>query len=74
MFTLGLSNHSTFSSKTVSPILKIRLFSFFLLVIISRLGLFTLSINNKQASQTASDGIEVGFKNKIPLWIFGFLY
>jgi hypothetical protein len=25
-------------------------------------------------SYVAADGIEVGFDNKIPLWLFGFLY
>ena len=31
-------------------------------------------IKNIQNSFIASDNIEVGFKNKIPLWLFGFLY
>ena len=31
-------------------------------------------IKDIKNSYVASDGIEVGFKNKIPLWIFGFLY
>jgi len=25
-------------------------------------------------SYIAADGVEVGFRNKIPLWLFGFLY
>ena len=31
-------------------------------------------IKDIENSYIASDSIEVGFKNKIPLWIFGFLY
>lgn len=31
-------------------------------------------IKDIENSYVASDSIEVGFKNKIPLWIFGFLY
>ncbi len=31
-------------------------------------------IKDLQNSFIAADGIEIGFKNKIPLWLFGFLY
>lgn len=31
-------------------------------------------IKDIENSFVASDDIEVGYKNKIPLWIFGFLY
>jgi hypothetical protein len=31
-------------------------------------------IKDMQNAYIASDTIEVGFGNKIPLWIFGFLY
>jgi len=31
-------------------------------------------IKNVQQAYIAADNIEVGFKNKIPLWLFGFLY
>jgi hypothetical protein len=31
-------------------------------------------IKNMPDSYIASDNIEIGFKNKIPLWLFGFLY
>jgi hypothetical protein len=31
----------------------------------------TKDINN---SYVVADGIEIGYKNKIPLWVFGFLY
>jgi predicted AAA+ superfamily ATPase len=31
-------------------------------------------IKDMKNSYVASDSIEVGFKNKIPLWLFGFLY
>ena len=31
-------------------------------------------LNNHKNSFVVADDIEIGFKNKIPLWIFGFLY
>lgn len=31
-------------------------------------------IKNTPNTYIAADGIEVGHKNKIPLWLFGFLY
>jgi hypothetical protein len=31
-------------------------------------------IKNVALSYVVADGIEVGFKNKLPLWLFGFLY
>lgn len=31
-------------------------------------------IKTEQKAYVASDGIEVGFQSKIPLWLFGFLY
>ena len=31
-------------------------------------------IKDLNKSFVAADGIEIGFKNKIPLWLFGFLY
>lgn len=31
-------------------------------------------LNNQPNSFVAADGIEVGFGNKIPIWLFGFLY
>jgi hypothetical protein len=31
-------------------------------------------IKDLDNSFVASDDIEIGFKNKIPLWLFGFLY
>ena len=31
-------------------------------------------IRDMENSYVVADGIEVGFKNKIPLWLFGFLY
>lgn len=31
-------------------------------------------LNNHDNSFVVSDDIEIGFKNKIPLWVFGFLY
>ncbi len=31
-------------------------------------------IKDMQHSYVASDSMEVGFGNKIPLWLFGFLY
>ena len=31
-------------------------------------------IKDADNSFVVADGIEVGFKNKIPLWLFGFLY
>lgn len=33
-----------------------------------------LQIKNKQAAYLVLDSIENGFRNKIPLWLFGFLY
>lgn len=31
-------------------------------------------IKDMQDSYVAADEIEIGYKNKIPLWLFGFLY
>ena len=31
-------------------------------------------ISGVENAYIAADGIEYGFKNKIPLWLFGFLY
>lgn len=31
-------------------------------------------IKSNQKAFVASDGIEMGFQSKIPLWLFGFLY
>ena len=31
-------------------------------------------IKDMPNSYVANDGVEVGFGNKIPLWLFGFLY
>ncbi len=31
-------------------------------------------IRNKENSFVVADGIEIGMGNKIPLWLFGFLY
>ena len=31
-------------------------------------------IKNLDNSYVVADDIEVGFRNKIPLWLFGFLY
>ena len=31
-------------------------------------------IKDKDYSYVVADGIEIGYKNKIPLWLFGFLY
>jgi len=31
-------------------------------------------IKNIENSFLATDGLEIGVKNKIPLWVFGFLY
>ena len=31
-------------------------------------------IKDKQNSYIACDDVEIGFGNKIPLWLFGFLY
>jgi hypothetical protein len=33
-----------------------------------------LQIKDIKDSFLALDDIEIGFKNKIPLWLFGFLY
>jgi len=47
-------------------------------------GLYTIEVGGKkkgfkqiqniQNSFVVADDIEIGFKNKIPLWLFGFLY
>ncbi|GAB6192352.1 hypothetical protein JCM39068_21010 [Desulfocastanea catecholica] len=31
-------------------------------------------INDVENSYVVADDIEVGFKNKLPLWLFGFMY
>ena len=33
-----------------------------------------IQLNSVDNGYIAADDIEFGFKNKIPLWIFGFLY
>ncbi len=33
-----------------------------------------VQISSLQNAYVVSDGIEIGLKNKIPLWLFGFLY
>ncbi|REG76922.1 ATP-binding protein [Algoriphagus antarcticus] len=33
-----------------------------------------VQLQNQANSYVVSDGLEVGFKSKIPLWLFGFLY
>ncbi|MGB3850697.1 MAG: AAA family ATPase [Tunicatimonas sp.] len=31
-------------------------------------------IKGTEQAYVAADNIEIGFKNKVPLWLFGFLY
>jgi hypothetical protein len=71
----------TFFSQAVSPVYKLRIpkkgdfeIDGDLIVEIGGKSKKTGQLDNLKKSIYALDEIDSGFKNKIPLWLFGFLY